>query len=171
VTATGGTGPLQYQFARYKNGVGWTTAQTYSTSNTYTWTPGCGDAGTYTIQAWVRNAGSTATYDAWANSTPLTVANPLAVVSVTPDTPSPLGAGTPVTLTVSTTGGTSPLQYRFWVYSSATGWSQLQAYSTSPTAPWVPASAGTYTVQVWVRIAGSGATYDAWVNSAPIIVQ
>ncbi len=168
-SATGGTAPLQYQFWLYSPSSGWSLLQAYSTSNTVSWVPA--SAGTYTVQAWVRSAGSTATYDAWKNSTAMAVTSPLVVTSVTPDPTSPVGVGTPVTWTAAASGGTAPLQYQFWVYSSATGWSLLQAYGTSATAAWVPASAGTYTVQVWVRSAGSTATYDAWHNSVPIIVQ
>jgi hypothetical protein len=47
----------------------------------------------------------------------------------------------------------------------------VRAYGTANTASWTPSRPGTYTIQVWVRNAGSGATYDVWVNAAPIIVQ
>ncbi len=170
-TSTGGLPPVQYQFSRYKNGVGWSTVQTYSTSNTYTWTPSCAEAGTYTIQAWARAAGSTASYDAWVNSTPMIVSNPITISGVTPSPGSPAAAGTPITWTASVSGGAAPLSYQFWLYSPGTGWSVLRSYSTTNTASWTPSTPGTYTVQVWIRNAGSGASYDAWQNSAAFIVQ
>jgi hypothetical protein len=169
--ATGGIGPLQYEFWRYQSGVGWTMVQAYGTANTYTWTPGLNDAGTYTIQVWVRNAGSTASYDVWGNSSSLVVqTGPLTVTAVTPSPASPTTVGTPVTWSAAAAGGIGPLQYQFWLYANG-AWTLIQAYSTSNTAPWTPTQAGTYTVQVWVRNAGSGATYDAWLNSASFVVQ
>jgi hypothetical protein len=45
--------------------------QSWSGSNTFAWTPPA--AGTYTIQAWVRNAGSVTAWDTWGSVGPLTV--------------------------------------------------------------------------------------------------
>jgi hypothetical protein len=42
--ASGGSAPLQYQFWRLRQGVGWTLARDYSTNNTLTWFPGPFDA-------------------------------------------------------------------------------------------------------------------------------
>jgi hypothetical protein len=63
--AIGGPAPLQYKFLRYKESSGWTIVRDYGTNDTYTWTPGPGDEGTYTLQVWVRPNGSTADYVAW----------------------------------------------------------------------------------------------------------
>jgi hypothetical protein len=48
----------------------------WSPDKTYTWTPGAGDAGQYQIWVWVRNAGSTAAYDAHGGGTPFVVTAP-----------------------------------------------------------------------------------------------
>jgi len=63
-TVSGGKAPLTYKFRRLnvKTGV-WTDVQLYSPSNTYSWTPGPAEAGTYQIEVRVRNAGSI-TFDA-----------------------------------------------------------------------------------------------------------
>jgi hypothetical protein len=69
-SATGGIAPLQYRFWRYKYATGaWTMVQDYSTSNTFAWTPTAFDVGTYTLEVWVRNLGSTAAYDAFGDAT------------------------------------------------------------------------------------------------------
>jgi hypothetical protein len=66
-TATGGTAPLQYQYLLYSGVTGtWTIARDYNTSASWSWTPT--QAAQYAIQVWVRNAGSTANYDAWLGS-------------------------------------------------------------------------------------------------------
>ena len=56
--------PLQYQFWRLDAG-GWNMVQDYSTLSAYTWTPTAADVGPHAIQVWIRNAGSTAPFDAW----------------------------------------------------------------------------------------------------------
>lgn len=61
-TATGTVLPLEYQFERQTGGV-WTVVQSYGTSNTYTWTPATGDAGTHTIRVSVRNGGTLVSFD------------------------------------------------------------------------------------------------------------
>jgi hypothetical protein len=65
VTATGGAGPLQYEFWRLTSGQ-WHLVQGWSPSNEFRWTPALSDAGTHSFQVWVRAAGSSAAYDAWA---------------------------------------------------------------------------------------------------------
>jgi Y_Y_Y domain len=60
----------------------------------------------------------------------------------------------------------APLQYEFWVYNGNTSsWSVGQAYGTSNSFAWTPTQAGTYTVNVWVRNAGSSNAYDIWKSS------
>ena len=55
--ATGGTAPVQFKW-RVMNGMTTQVGQTWSTNASFTWTPST--AGSYTIEAWARNAGSTA---------------------------------------------------------------------------------------------------------------
>lgn len=63
----GSAGPLEYQFWRWSNG-GWILVQSYSTSNSYTWTPTVADVGEHALQVWVRSAGSTAAYEAFKST-------------------------------------------------------------------------------------------------------
>jgi hypothetical protein len=175
VNATGGVAPLQYQFSVYRESVGWTLAQDYSTSNTFAWTPPAD--GTYVVQALIRNAGSTNTYDAWTNSGYFTVgANGVAqMVRVTADKPLPVSAGSTVTWTGVATGGTAgPLQYRFVRYNQSTGvWSVVQEYSSSNRFSWTPSPSerGSYLLQVWVRSAGSPAQYEGWISTSYFTIQ
>jgi hypothetical protein len=175
VSATGGVGPLEYQFYVYRQGFGWTLGQAYSTSKTFTWTPPAN--GTYQVQAWVRSNGSISTYDGWASSGDIAVgANGAAqMVRITADKPLPVAAGTTVTWTGVATGGTAgPLQYRFFRYSVSTGtWSVAQEYSASNTFTWTPTSSerGSYQLQVWVRSAGSAAGYEGWMSTGFFAVQ
>lgn len=65
VAAAGGSGPLEYQFWQYDITTSrWAIAQQYSSANTYTWTPGSWAAGPYSLQVWVKGAGSTAEMEA-----------------------------------------------------------------------------------------------------------
>jgi len=72
VTATGGAGPLQYEFWRLTAGQ-WHLVQGWSPSSEFRWTPGNSDAGTHSFQVWVRAAGSSAAYDAWAPFGPVVI--------------------------------------------------------------------------------------------------
>jgi hypothetical protein len=57
------------EFEFYGRGPGeteWTNLQAYSADETLSWTTTGEDAGTYDFQVWVRNDGSTATYEAFA---------------------------------------------------------------------------------------------------------
>ena len=56
-TATGGIAPYQYKWWVW-NGSAWSLGRDWGTGNTFSWTPGA--AGTYSIQVWVRNNGTTA---------------------------------------------------------------------------------------------------------------
>lgn len=83
-----------------------------------------------------------------------------ASLSATPS--SPQVAGTSITLTASSTGCPNP-EYRFFVQKPGGAWTAMTAFgantwtwSTTAQAP------GVYGVGVWVRGAGTGASYDAY---------
>jgi hypothetical protein len=168
-TAIGGTAPLQYQFWRLRQGVGWTMVQDYSPNNTFTWTPGISDGGTYNLQVWVRSTGSSAIFEAWRAFNNFVIIGPPAV-QVTGFTanvsfPSPVFA--PITWTATAAGGAGPLLYQFWRLRQGVGWMLAQDYSTLNTYSWTPveADAGTYLIQVWVKSALSPAAFDAWSST------
>ena len=68
---------------------------------------------------------------------------------------------TPITFTATATGGTN-VQYQFWQYNAnaAPAWSQLQAYSTSATCTWTPATAGNYLLSVTAQDGATGAAVN-----------
>jgi hypothetical protein len=175
VSASGGPGPLQYRFYRLAHSTStWTLVQDYGPSNSYTWTPTPSDEGAYVLQAWVRRAGSTEAYDAWASTADFQIANSAAVIrSIWASAGNPILAGAPITWTVAAGGGPGALQYQFWLYSiSRDSWSMVKDYSTSNTFAWTPGpwDNGTYQLQVAVRQAGSTGSADASVVTTPFDV-
>ncbi len=162
-TATGGIGPLQYQFWRLDSS-GWVMARAYTSSSQYTWTPTTSDAGPHALQVWVRNAGSTSVYDAYrAIAFDVPAPQQVSVSTLTASLSLPAPFGTPITWTAVASGGTAPLQFQFWRLDAGV-WSIVQPYSSSSTYTWTPSmgDAGEHTLQVWVKSAGSTAIYDAW---------
>ena len=82
----------------------------------------------------------------------------------------PVQYGNAVTWTATASGGTAPLQYQFWRRSDASGtWTLVQDYSTTASYTWTPTitEVGAYNLQVWVRSAGSTASYEAF-RSTPL---
>jgi hypothetical protein len=156
-TATNGVAPYQYEFWLF-NGTTWSVGQAWTTSNTFVWTPTA--PGSYTLQVWARNSGSTAdaaeAYRQFASAYTVT-GTALTVTNVTPNRPSPQVAGTPITLTATATGGVAPYQYKWWIFNGTT-WNVGQTWSASNTFAWTPTAAGNYTLQVWAR--NSGTTTD-----------
>jgi hypothetical protein len=179
-TALAGPGAqLQYQFWRYSQSSGaWSLGQDYSTSNSFTWTPGA--EGTYAVQVWARKVASTENFEAWRSTGLFNVANrPITVGSLEADVALPPSHGTTMTWTARATGGPLPLQYQFWRYDAPTGqWVLGRDYGTSNTYSWTLGAAdlGQHILQVWVRGAGSSANFDAYrstsfeVRNAPVSV-
>lgn len=161
VRSRGGTaGPLQYQFWMFSTQTGWTIAQPYSSSKTFTWMPGWADAGLHALQVWVRSAGSTAAWEGWKGTEFFTIER--APLHLTTTTLFPLAPGTPVQWSASVEDPNASLEYEFWVYRLSTGsWSVGQGYGSNSTFMWTP-TAGTYAVQAWARQPGSANNYDVW---------
>jgi hypothetical protein len=149
----------------------WTVGQGWSSSNTFTWVPA--SAGTYVLQVWIRNARSTAAYDAWRGAGPVTItaAEPLTAASLTADRSFPVPANTPVTWVARAIGGKAPYTFKFYVKNGTGPWTVAQDWRSSNTFTWTPRSAGSYLLQVWIRNAGSAAPYDAWRGSGPVAVS
>ncbi len=83
------------------------------------------------------------------------------ISSITPSPALPVVFGTPITWTVTATGGTAPLQYRFFRYDAGV-WNMVKDYSTSNTFSWTPAFAdiGQHDLAVWVKSNGSPNQFD-----------
>ncbi len=172
-TATRGSGPLQYAFYAYREGAGWAVLQSYSASNTTTWTPTV--SGNYGLQVWVRSSGVSDPYEAWAGTNMLSVTNaePVRAISLTPDKPFPAHAGQSIKFTAAASGGSAgPLQYQFIRYDEGAGWTVAQAYSSQRTYTWMPgaSAAGTHLLQVWIRSAGASAAYEDWLGTGSFSV-
>jgi Chitobiase/beta-hexosaminidase C-terminal domain/Glucodextranase, domain B/Bacterial Ig-like domain (group 2) len=157
----GSAGPLEYTFWRVL-GQTWTNVQAYGASPTYTWAPTWADAGEYSLQVWVRNAGSTASYDAW-RSTDTTFQINRASVQLTTTTQFPTYAKLPIVWTAHVPDSSVTFQYQFWVYSSQTNqWTLGRDYAASETFTWTPLAAGNYRIQAWARQTGSTASYEVY---------
>jgi hypothetical protein len=161
--AVGGPGPIQYKFWRYKEGSGWTMVRDYSASDSYTWTPGPGDQGPYSLQVWARPNGSSAQYTTWRQTNFEVVDMAPAIGSIVPSVGSPSGTGTSISWRVNASGGPQ-LEYAFWRFSPSGTWTLVQDYGPSNTFTWTPGTGeqGAYALQVWVRRFGAGASYEAW---------
>ena len=155
--AAGGSVPLEYQFWGFA-GQGWTMLREYSPDPTVTWPLG---TGTHALQAWIRETGASAPYQAYAG-TGLFAVQPAPVIlhSLTASQTFPLPAASPVIWRAMASGGSAPLQYQFLRSSDAEpAWQVVQPWSDQATFAWTPTSgqAGVYELQVQVR-SGSGAT-------------
>ena len=82
---------------------------------------------------------------------------PITVTGVVADRTPPQAVGTRITFTALASGGTAPLQYKWWLHNGSQ-WSLLQNWSTSNTLAWTPAAANSqYVIAVWARSAGNTA--------------
>jgi N-acetylmuramoyl-L-alanine amidase len=169
-TASGGVGPLQYQFWLQDPISGYSIVREYSSTNTYTWTPL--RPGNYTMHIWVRSAGSTAAWQAVSSSGSFTVNGVVPyVLSLTADKPLPVAVNTPLVWTAQAARGTTPLEYQFW-RGGTTGKTLVQDYSSSATYSWTPTTTDNWVyLEVWVREQGSTASVASLVSSAFQVVS
>jgi hypothetical protein len=149
-----------YQFWLMPPGGGWLIKLPFGPSTTWTWNTTGYAAGTYQVGVWVKQAGSTATHDAYFIGTyQLDVgACTAATISVSPS--SPQLPKTVVTFTATAVGCTTP-SYEFWYLAPGFNWVVARHFSTDPTwnaAGQVPAN---YRVGVWVLQAGSTNSHDS----------
>ena len=163
VSAIGGCPVPQVAFYVYSSNKGtWTLVQPYSTSKT--WNLNYADmptAGTYTVDAWVRNStGSTAPYESFGLMSWVVGGCNSAVTSNG-------GAGTVYTTTPAGVDCGAP-EYQVWMTGNGRGWFIAQPWSTTATfdaSSVTGLSAGTYTIDVWVRQSGTGLAsgyYETW---------
>ena len=166
--ANGGIGPHSYQFIVW-NGSTWSIQQAYSTSDTFTMTP---PAGTYAVQAWARNNGSSSPYDAWTGTNPFVVIPPRATVTgftVNRTFPSPLNV--PITWTATADGAGSAVEYKFlYTQNGGATWAVAQDYGPSNQFTWYPPLGGNNAVQVWVRRVGSTTNPEDWRSTGLFMI-
>jgi len=82
-TTTHGTPPIQYQYTREDNGSS-VVVQDWSATSQYRWSTDAMSVGTHRLQVLVRSNGSTAPYEDWRITNPLTILPPLQVTGITP---------------------------------------------------------------------------------------
>jgi len=173
VGATGGTGTLQYAFWLQDPSNQWVLARSYSSSNTFTWTPQDVDAGTRNLQVWVRSSDSSADFDTWQALGAFKVTSPTpGIKSFAANRSFPSPIGTPITWTVDARGGTGPLEYAFYRYNNSSNtWTKVAEYSNDNTYTWTPPVSGTFLIQAWVRTVGSSADYQTYASTGNFIIS
>ena len=164
-SATSTAGAVEYKFLLFTQQTGWRVAQDYSTSPTFTWTPGWNDLGKASLQVWVRTVGSTAPYEAWRGLDTFDVTAEPASLKADTEFPSP--SGQPIVWTASVTGATvrrSNTSSWCWTRPPARGPSCATTRASNQ-ATWTPTHNGKYAMQVWARRVGSAAAYENWTSS------
>ena len=168
---TGGAAPHQYKWLVYEN-ARWTVKGTWTSSNSYAWTPVSADPN-YRVGVWVRSNGNiadaeeasasvlypiagTATSTAGSTGTIGTGGKVTSVtVSANRIAPQPLGVTTMFTATPA--GGTGTLQFKWLVYDGAS-WIAQGGWTTANVFNWMPTRRDpNYRVGVWVRSATNSA--------------
>lgn len=120
-------------------------------------------SGTYSLLVYIRAAGNASTFEgtAYAN---YQLGSVCSSVTLNTSPPDPQQPGTDVTLTgTASCSGQTP-EYRFSYRGPVdTGFTQIQGYSTSPTAVWPTTglNGGTYTLLVQARGQGNGSGTEA----------
>ena len=145
-TATGGTGTLQYSFDVYKDGAV-ISRGSYGTANTYTYK--ATEAGSYTVEAFVKDGTGTAVSKTSTAVTVTKAVTPITISSITADKTSAV-AGESITWTAEATGGSGTLKYCFYVYKDGQT-VQKGSYGTAKTYTYTATEAGSYSVKVFVK--------------------
>jgi hypothetical protein len=178
--AAGGEEPYDYEYRFYLRAPGSTTyvpvgddGVDYSTDRDWTWNTGGIDTyGIYTVMVYARNAGSQANREAYRTvSYAIVEEPPVDGLTLASDVTSPRPAGAKVKFTAQATGGAAPYDYEYRFYLRAPGSTtytpvgdDATGYSSDTDWTWDTTSsmAGTYTVMVYARNAGSLANYEKY---------
>ena len=163
-TATGRRRVHTYRFWVF-DGASWRVGQNWSRSASWVWTPPT--PGTYTFQVWVREAGSSARLDAFriVRTVYRHQTASAEATALTADRAAPTPAGTPVIWTAVASGGTAPTGTSSGC-GTVSDWRRGAGLERNPDVDVDTTAEGAYSVQVWVRNAGSVARYDAWRGAA-----
>lgn len=163
--AVGGAAPQQYKWLLH-NDVQWTAISSWSTSNTFNWTPTQANA-KYKLSVWVRSAGKTTdaaeastnllfpiSGTATTTTTTATAPAKIASVGLAANKAAPQAPATTITFSATASGGTSPYQYKWRVFNGSS-WTS-GSWTTSSSYNWTPSTANaSYRVEVWARSAGN----------------
>src|SRR5215467_1189936 len=77
------------------------------------------------------------------------------LTGITSDKMSPQGPGTTIIFTAAATGGTTPYQFKWWLWNG-TAWTIVRDWGASANFAWTPAVANAdYQIIAWVRSAGN----------------
>jgi len=129
--------------------------------------------GTYGLQVWARQVGSTAFYDMYRSSGLFDIVSaPPQMVSLTTNVSLPAAAGTTITWTAGATGGTAPLEYQFWRQDAGI-WRMVQDYRSLNTYTWPTTASdiGQHAVQARVRSGGATIPYEAQMTSGAFQIK
>jgi hypothetical protein len=155
----------------------WTLAQDWMVSTpsnnqqSFVWSTAGAATGTWHVDVWAREHGSTATYETLQNIPyVISAAVACATAALVPDKATPQQSGTIVTFTASSTGCSQP-SYKFYVQSTTGVWTLARDWGGSNLLSWNTAGlpAGTYHIVVWARQNGSSASYEA-VGNTPYVL-
>jgi hypothetical protein len=165
-TPSGGTAPFVYKWLIHDD-VQWTAATGWTSSNTFTWTPNAANAN-FRVTVWVKRASMTADEpEVSAPSVGFAItAAPVSAAAITATLAAPQAAGTTITWTATTSGGTAPFLYK-WMIHDDVQWNAAGGWTSSNTFAWTPTVARNYHVTVWVKRAGNPA--DEPEVSAPAV--
>ena len=109
-SATGGTGPFEYEFQARVAGGTWVVPAPYGPGNTWTWNTTGSPPGGYEVKVNVRNAGSTAPFEARA-TIPYTLTTSVAAgAGLSANPTGSTATGNSVMYTASAVGGTGPFE-------------------------------------------------------------
>ena len=135
--SSNGEGEVQYKFYLEKDGL-WKRLCDYSAQTYFLWTPT--EAGFYNVYVDARDsAGRIASKRLCIT---IEEGTPLRVTSLTATPASPV-AGSPVTLTGTTTGGEGRVTYKFY-FERGGAWFRIRDFGESPTCAFTPDRAGVY---------------------------
>jgi len=172
-TVTGGTGIYEYQYWLKDTLGNYSLVQPYSLNSTWKWDTTGAAPGGYTVALQARVVGSQASFDAETTADYLVnaVPTPATSVSVTTSLPSPQTAGPQVFFSAAAAGGSGSYEYRFWLKDILGSYSLVQPFSSGAIWKWNTTGlpAGTYTVAVQARSAGSPNVYDTEATSTFVI--
>jgi streptogramin lyase len=176
MAVTGCNSPEYRWWVRDTSGV-WAMAQDYPVpGNTFSWSTAALPPGNYLIGVWARQAGSTATYEAYSFFTySLTGPAPqvCSSVGISTDVASPQIVGTNITITASAVGCGAP-SFTFFLAGPGSSFGLYQNYGVSNQFTWRMAGEGydsvggleyfpgAYQIGVWARQTGSTASYESY---------